>query len=113
MEQDRKLSPTPAREGDLYAVVNAFGKVFELRYGYYDDRDRTGPPDVIYPDLLREPIRAESGEPIVTRMQDACPYYKGDARRTDDATCGECRHFLRGEEWFGLCRSPNNKEETS
>ena len=79
--------PDKPREGDVYAVVEAFGKIFELRYGYYDDKDRTGPPDVIYPDFLKAPSYTESGEPLVTRMQDACPSYKGEARRADDAVC--------------------------
>ena len=109
-----KISPShlgEAREGDVYAVVNVFGKTFELKYGYYDDKDRSGPPDVIYPDFQKEPIYTNEGEPIVTMMQDACPYYKGNTRRTDDAVCGECKHFCRGEEWFGICRSQQNKKE--
>ena len=103
--------PNEPREGDVYAVVEVFGKIFELRYGYYDDRDRTGPPDVIYPDLLKDPVYTEDGCPLVTMMQDACPHYKGSAGRPDDAICGECRCFVRGEEWFGLCRSPKNRRE--
>ena len=27
------------QEGELYRVVTTFGKTFELRYGYYDERD--------------------------------------------------------------------------
>lgn len=103
-----KIPPTPpieAREGDVYAVVNTFGKTFELKYGYYDDKDRSGPPDVIYPDFTKEPIYTESGEPLVTMMQDACTNYIGNVKCIDDATCGECKHFRRGEEWFGICRS--------
>lgn len=102
--------PDKPREGDVYAVVEAFGKIFELRYGYYDDKDRTGPPDVIYPDFLKAPSYTESGEPLVTRMQDACPSYKGEARRADDAVCGDCRQFERGKEWFGLCHAPENRK---
>ncbi len=109
-----KTSPTQLtepREGDVYAVVNTFGKTFELRYGYYDEKDRAGPPDVIYPDFLKEPIYTEDGEPLVTMMQDACPHYQGNAKRADDATCGECKYFRRGEEWFGICHAPQNKME--
>ena len=105
------LQISEAREGDVYAVVNTFGKTFELCYGYYDEKDRSGPPDVIYPDFIKSPIYAEGGEPFVTMMQDACPCYEGNAKRADDATCGECRHFRRGEEWFGLCHSPENRKE--
>ena len=109
-----KFSPThsnEAREGEVYAVVDTFGKTFELKYGYYDDKDRSGPPDVIYPDFIKEKTYTDDGEPLVTMMQDACLHYKGDAKRTDDAICGECKYFLRGKEWFGLCRCPKNKRE--
>lgn len=109
-----KIPPThlnEAREGDVYAVVDTFGKTFELKYGYYDDRDRSGPPDVIYPDFTKEPTYTDGGEPLVTMMQDACPHYKGDVKWVEDTTCGECKHFCRGEEWFGLCRCPKNKRE--
>ena len=109
-----KNSPThlkEAREGEIYEVVNTFGKTFELKYGYYDDKDRSGPPDVIYPDFIQEPIYTDSGEPLVTMMQDACPYYKGNVKRMDDATCGECKYVLRDKAWFGLCRCPKNKRE--
>ena len=114
MKREEALSqkqPHEPREGDVYAVIDAYGKRFELRYGYYDERDRSGPPDVIYPDFLREPSFTEDGIPLATRMQDACAYYKGRVKRIDDATCGECEHFCRGEAWFGLCLASQNKRE--
>ena len=110
MEQFGAQSNEP-REGKLYAVVTVHGKRFELRYGYYDDRDRGEPPDVIYPYLIKHPVYTDSGEPLITMMQDACRYYQGKSRRTDDATCGECEYFARDKEWFGVCRSPKNKRE--
>ena len=57
MKYDDTAIKTPAsepKEGDLYAVVHTFGKTFELKYGYYDDMDRSGPPDVIYPDFIED-----------------------------------------------------------
>ena len=96
------------REGDLYCVVKTFGRSFELRYGYYDDRDRSRPPDVIYPDFLQEPIYTEKGEPFVTMMQDACRYYRSERVRHEDSLCSECEYFVRGEEWFGICSCPMN-----
>ena len=53
-----KIENTP-KEGDLYKVVTTFGKSFELRYGFYEERDRLSPlcePAIIYPDFIREPI---------------------------------------------------------
>lgn len=98
------------KEGDLYRVVTVFGETFELRYGYYDDIDRSGEPDVIYPDFTATPVYTREGEPFVTMMQDACDQFKGEGRRTDDTTCSECAYLKRGEEWFGICTCPRNKK---
>ena len=98
------------KEGDLYRVVTAFGKTCELRYGYYDDIDRSGEPDLIYPDFALAPVYTKEGEPFVTMMQDACEHFKGKGRRNDDTTCSECAYCKRGEEWFGVCNCPQNRE---
>ena len=69
------------REGELYKVVTVFGKTFELWYGYYEDYERENPtvePMPIYPNFRKEPLYTDEGEPFVTMMQDACPYYKGE-----------------------------------
>lgn len=98
-------------EGELYKTVCTFGKSFELRYGYYDDIDRNHPPDVIYPDFKKTPVFTDAGEPFVTMMQDACRGFRGAEERTSDTTCADCEHFLRGEEWFGICKNVNNKNK--
>ena len=98
------------KEGDLYKVVSTFGRTFELRYGYYGDCDRKYEPDVIYPDFLKEPVYTDDGAPLVTMMQDACKHYKGKAKRTPDTACADCKYFGRGEEWFGICKCPHNRE---
>ncbi len=104
MQQD--IEP---REGDLYRKVELFGKTFELRYGYYEDRDRHGPPDVIYPNFIEEPVYTSDGKPFVTMMQDACKYYAGNIDSGDDNICGDCEHFKRGEEWLGVCACTENR----
>lgn len=104
---------TEHKEGDLYRIVTSFGKTFELRYGYYGERDRQNPlckPAVIYPDFIRDPLYTDEGAPFVTMMQDACVNYRGDNGRTPDTTCAECEYFKRGEEWFGICSCPKNKK---
>lgn len=104
------------REGDLYRTVMAFGRTFELRYGYYDERDRQSPlaePVPIYPDLLAEPIYTDGGEPIVTMLQDACEHFMGEGKRGPDATCADCEHMRRGEEWFGICTCPKKRSINS
>ena len=100
------------QEGELYKVITTFGKTFELKYGYYGEKDRQNPlcqPAVIYPDFTVEPLYTDNGEPFVTMLQDACTSYGGNGNRTPDTTCAECKHFKRGEEWFGICTHPKNK----
>ena len=113
-QNDFPITEITHKEGDLYKVITTFGRTFELRYGYYGECDRNNPlvknPIPIYPDFLRAPLYTDNGEPFVTMMQDACPSYKGEAKRTSDTTCAECDHFKRGEEWFGICKCPETKE---
>lgn len=101
------------KEGDLYKVVNTYGRTFELKYGYYEECDRHSPlvrsPVPIYPDFTKEPVYTDDGTPFVTMMQDVCPYYKGEKKRTPDSTCDECKYFKHGEDWFGICTCPKNK----
>ena len=101
------------KEGELYKIVTTYGKTFELRYGYYCDKDRENPlcePAVIYPDFTDKPLYTDNGEPFVTMMQDACRGYRGESKKTRDTTCAECKHFMRGEEWFGICVCPYNRK---
>ena len=100
------------KEGDLYKIITTYGKTFELRYGYYGECDRRYEPDVIYPDFIKEPLYTENGEPFVTMIQDVCKSYRGEAKRTPDTTCCECKYFQRGEDWIGLCSCPKNKKPT-
>lgn len=99
------------KEGDLYRVVTTFGRTFELRYGYYDDIDRNGEPDIIYPDFTKSPIYTKEGEPFVTMMQDACGHFRGKRKRTEDSICSECAYFKQGEEWFGICTCPQSRKQ--
>ena len=100
------------RDGDLYKTVTVHGKTFELRYGFYEEYEKSSrypEPIPIYPKFRKEPLYTDEGEPFVTMMQDACPYYKGEKKRTADSTCDECKHFKHGEDWFGICICPKNK----
>ena len=103
----------PPSEGEIYKNVETFGRRFELKYGYYDDKDRQSPlcePTVIYPDFINQPIYTDNGEPFVTVMQDACRHYRGGAKRTADTTCSECKYFTQGEDWFGICICTKNRK---
>ena len=110
IQNDLPQQKTVPKEGDLYKVVNTYGRTFELRYGYYGECDRKYDPDVIYPDFIKEPVYTDDGTPFVTMMQDACRSYKGDTKRTVDTTCADCKYFERGEEWFGVCKCKLRKK---
>lgn len=93
------------KEGDLYKVITAHGKTFELYYGYYEEIDRQNPnvaPMEIYPDFLNTPQYTADGIPFVTAMQKPCSHFKGE---TDiDNTCYQCGYYEKCEELLGVCR---------
>lgn len=91
---------TPPREGDLYKKVWVHGKVFEIRYGYYEEIDRQYEPVAVYPDFLSQPLYTAEGIPFATQMQDVCQHYSGKA---DEDCCGGCTHFQKSTDLFGLC----------
>jgi len=93
-------------EGELYKKIELYGRTFNLYYGYYEDCDRINPlcePIPIYPDFTKEPVYTDRGEPFATEIQDACLYYKGNAKPAPDITCADCQYLLHGEGWFGIC----------
>ena len=97
------------KEGDLYKVISLFGKTFELRYGYYDDKDRASTYNEvipIYPDFLKSPIYTYEGHPFVTQMQDICLHYDGDKNGEE---CFSCRHYQHGDDLIGICKCTGNK----
>lgn len=91
------------RDGDLYKVVNVFGRIFHLFYGYYDEQDKYGKyrePVPIYPNFIEHPEYTDNGYPFATEMQDICPHYQG--KRGEDS-CFACSHFRKGDEMIGIC----------
>ncbi len=101
------------REGDLYKVLNVFGRTFSLYYGYYDDIERHSKyndPIPIYPDFLAEPQYTPEGIPFATAMQDACPHYAGN---DNDGSCQSCRHFQECEDLLGICHCDRRKAAAS
>lgn len=92
------------REGDLYGIADVCGKVFEIRYGYYEEFERNSKyndPVPVYPDLYKSPEYNDEGHPIVTQMQQVCEHYKGNQAQ---GRCGLCPHFQKSELLFGLCK---------
>ena len=107
----------PPKEGELYKVITAYDKTFELYYGYYEDGDRENPlaePMPIYPNFIENPVYTDEGIPFVTAMQDPCKHYKskrGKKRDVDD-TCADCIHYEKCDELLGICLCSKNKKPT-
>ncbi len=98
------------KEGELYKVIEAHGKTFELRYGYYEDRDRQNPhiePMEMYPNFIEKPLYTDEGIPFVTAMQSICKQFKLKSKECDegvDNTCYNCAHYEQCQELLGLCK---------
>lgn len=98
------------KEGDLFKVIQIHGKTFEIRYGFYEERDRHVPnaePMEIYPDFIQNPQHTDDGIPIITAIQSPCKHYKG--KKDENSTCEECSFYQDHEELIGLCTCPKNK----
>ena len=91
------------KEGDLYMNIDIEGRVFEIRYGYYEDFERDhNDPVPIYPDFLKEPIYV-GGTPLVTAMQDACDRFNG---KDASLGCISCKYYEPFEDLIGKCTNP-------
>ena len=100
------------KEGDLFKVIELYGTTFEIRYGFYEDRDRHNryaEPMEIYPDFIKNPQHTHDGMPFVTAMQTPCALFKG--KKDEDSTCDDCAFYQHCEEMLGICVCPKNKKE--
>jgi len=100
------------KEGDLFKVIELYGTTFEIRYGFYEDRDRHNryaEPMEIYPDFIKNPQHTHDGMPFVTAMQTPCALFKG--KIDEDSTCDDCAFYQHCEEMLGICACPKNKKE--
>ena len=93
------------QEGELYKVINVYGKTFEIYYGYYEDKDRYSKyaePIEVYPNFIQNPQYTDEGVPFVTAIQKPCEYFRGEL--DEENTCYQCKHYERCEELLGVCR---------
>ena len=100
------------REGELYRIIEAHGKTFEIYYGYYDEADRQNPyvePMEMYPNFIQNPVYTAKGVPFVTAMQTPCQHFKGEA--DVDNTCYQCAYYEKCEELLGICTCSLNKKK--
>ena len=108
-EQDYANRQKP-REGDLFKVITAYGKTFEIRYGYYEECDRhvkDAEPMEIYPNFILHPQYTDDGKPFVTEMQEPCECF--DGKKDENSGCGDCAFFKTCEELIGICNCPANE----
>lgn len=102
--------PTP-EEGEVYKKLTVGGHTFELRYGYYDERERNVcPPVVIWPDLSDGSKRCPEGCHLVTQVQDPCEHYTPTDGREDN-WCGDCTYYTGEHREIGICRCEARKHE--
>lgn len=101
------------REGELYKVYNIDSHRFEIRYGYYEEKERGRlEPLPVYPDLHSKPHFTSDGQPIVTVIQVPCRHYKPGNPHKPEQWCGDCRHYDGGLEEIGLCRCRQRRRDT-
>lgn len=101
------------REGDLYQILKVDGERFEIRYGYYEEKDRFSKyndPIPIYPNFLEKPQYNSEGYPFVTEMQDTCEHFEG--KMLVDICCG-CSHFKKGDDLIGICQCEKLRRNAS
>ena len=104
-EQSAPQKNPEHKEGELYKIIEAHGKTFEIYYGYYDEADRQNPyvePMEMYPNFLLTPIYTEEGIPFAVAMQSPCKHCKGED--DVDNTCYQCAYYEKCEELLGLCK---------
>ena len=101
----QKNSDAPHREGELYRILRAHGRTFEILYGYYAEEDRQNPlipPMEMYPDFQRSPVYTDEGVPFATAIQPPCSHFSGEA--DEDNTCYQCAQYEKCEELLGICK---------
>lgn len=101
---EAEAGPPVPKEGDLFKVIRVHGATFEIKYGFYEERDRHtrfAEPMAIYPNFTAKPQYTDDGIPFATSMQIPCENFKG--RKDEDSTCGDCAYYQHCEELIGIC----------
>lgn len=100
------------REGDIYEVVCVGGHSFTIRYGYYAEEERQNTdPLPIYPCFIADPHYTEEGHPLVTRIQDACEYYRTRESGEGDGWCADCVHCTGLHDAIGICHCEHRRKQ--
>ena len=103
---------SPPKEGELFKTILLEGVDFEIRYGFYEERDRYtrfSEPMPLYPDFIRNPQYTPEGVPFVTAIQDICKHFVGE--KDPNSVCGDCAASRHGDELIGTCACIANKRK--
>lgn len=99
------------QEGEIYKVVQVGDKTFEIVYGYYSEADRQwGEAMPILPDFTKTPIYTNDGEPLITRIQDACEFYEVSDNKEGDGWCADCLHNKSPNDEISVCKCKHNRK---
>ena len=100
------------KEGDLYKVIEAGGRTFEIRYGYYDPALERGRTDLmpIFPNFIKDPLHTTDGCPFVTADQEVCEHFLPKSSVSGEGWCNDCEYLEHCEEFLGICRSPERRK---
>lgn len=93
-----------AKEGDLYKRIVIDDITFEIRYGYYEEKDRYGKyndPIPIYPNFVENPEYNNEGFPFVTAMQNVCSHFEGN---DTELGCHGCKYYNEASDLIGICK---------
>lgn len=111
LRSDAEPRPVIPKEGELFKIIELYGKTFEIRYGFYEERDRHNryaEPVEIYPDFIEKPVYTDEGFPFVTAIQTPCQNFVGE--KNENSTCEECAYYQHCEELLAICRCPHNQK---
>ncbi len=99
------------REGDVYKVIQVGDKTFEIVYGYYSEEEKQwGEAMPILPDFTKTPIYTIDGEPLITRIQDACEFYEVSENKEGDFWCADCVHNKSPKDEISICGCKHNRK---
>lgn len=99
------------REGDIYKVIRVGDKTFEIVYGYYSEEEKQWEePMPILPDFTKTPIYTINGEPLITRIQDACEFYEVSGKKEGDFWCADCLHNKSPKDEISICGCEHNRK---
>ncbi len=99
------------REGDIYSEIEIGGHKFTIRYGYYSKSERgMTEPIPVYPCFISTPHYTPEGLPLITRIQDACEYYRTQTEDAGDGWCADCIHCDSIQDEIGICQCKHRRK---